>query len=163
MGMPYNPLPVEVIAKNLGEKLHLIVLDSTFAPTYDPTSIFALEFALFTAEIISGRILAKISSGRASSSRPKSLAVVSFKNVALFSGVPSCVGWSARTMSKVFASPSTGVSFTLPGYKDTLSCILFSSHTSPAYSSPEKYHDFVILLMRKSRSTKICSMLLARI
>ena len=46
---------------------------------------------------------------------PSAVAVVSLSSVSLFSGVPSCVGLSARTMSYVLACPETGVSFTRPG------------------------------------------------
>ena len=55
------------------------------------------------------------SSGTAPVSLPNLAAVVSLSSVALLSGVPSCVGWSARAISKVFSCPATGVSVTRPG------------------------------------------------
>mgnify|MGYP004664298477 CR=1 FL=1 len=75
----------------------------------------------FAAVVLSGleaprkRIDANTSSGTAVFGKPYSEAVLSLSRLALFSGVPSCVGWSARTRSKVFGSPATGVSLTRPG------------------------------------------------
>ena len=46
---------------------------------------------------------------------PRDVAVESDSKFALLSRVPAVVGSSARVISNVFSSPSTGISFTRPG------------------------------------------------
>lgn len=77
-----------------------------------------MDPSIFCTTILSILVLhktVKTSSGTASLPSPNIAAVASFSRVALLSGVPSCVGLSARTMSKVFSCPGTGVSITRPG------------------------------------------------